>query len=550
LTRRLFRRIGRVSAKHLDARESHPGADTIRAIDARSSLPDEESNEYNEARVYFGGQVSDLYRRLEDDAAARYGADYDVDAGRGRFMARLAERAQAGESESPGETSANRRSPRRFTLTLGSRSLRVEIGIERSAGLEAPERPAAMTKATSRTRPGSERPLLPRGSVREQQQRGSRDWGAQDRDNPSTAFWDILDSAEREALRSVASWRTFAAGARIMEEGERADYVIVILGGQVEIRIDENGGEQAVGVRGLGQLVGERAALSVSVRSATVVALEMVWALVVQTKDFAAFISAHPRVLGIVQNQKYHRRAIGAPGYEHDDDSGDSRSGLGSGADVVVQPTEDYSAGNRRKRPRTLNGENCTIFLTDVVAFGAHIRSDNDRVLIRDALFKMTQNALQGFPDAQSEDRGDGLLTVVPQSTSTARVLDRFLKELPAALERHNSTQRESAQFKLRLAVNVGPVVSHMGGVSGEAIIVAARLVEAPSFKQILAETNASMGVIASPFVYETVIRHGPDPRDVASYSQVPVEVKESDTTAWMKLFSHGRLLSPVLEAR
>lgn len=550
MTRRLFRRIGRASAEHLDARESHPGEDTVRAIDARPSLPDERSNEYNEARVYFGGEVSDLYRRLEDDAATRYGADYDVDAGRGRFMARLAERAQAGESESPAKTSASRRSPRRFTLTLGTRTLRLEIGIERSARVEAPEHPAAMTKAASRTGPGSERPLLPRGSVREQQQRSSRDWGEQDRDNPSTAFWDTLDSVEREALRSVASWRTFAAGARIMEEGERADYVMVILGGQVEIRVDENGRERAVAVRSLGQLVGERAALSVSVRSATVVALEMVWALVVQTKDFAAFISAHPRVLDIVQNQKYQRRAIGEPGYEYEGDSGDFPSRLESGAAAAIQPAENYSAGNRRKRTRTLNGENCTIFLTDVVDFGAHTRSDNDRLLIRETLFEMTQNALQGFPDSQSEDRGDGLLAVVPPSTSTARVLDRLLKELPAALERHNSTQRESAKFKLRLAVNVGPVVSHMGGVSGEAIIVAARLVDAPSFKQILAETNASMGVIASPFVYETVIRHGPDPHEVASYSQVPVEVKESDTTAWMKLFSHGRLLSPVLEAR
>jgi hypothetical protein len=335
-----------------------------------------------------------------------------------------------------------------------------------------------------------------------------------------------------------------------MEEGERANYVMVILGGQVEIRVDENGHERVVAVRGLGQLVGERAALNVSVRSATVVAPEIVWALVVQTKDFAAFITAHPRVLDIVQNQIYQRRAVGAPGYEYDDDSGDSLPGLISGAAAAIQPGENYSAGYRRKRPRTLNGENCTVFLTDVVDFGARTRSDNDRRLIREALFKMTQNAMQGFPDAQSEDRGDGLLTVVPPNASTSRVLDQLLNELPAALERHNSTQRESARFKLRLAVNVGPVVSDMGGVSGEAIIVAARLVDAPSFKHAFTDRNASLGVIASPFVYETVVRHGPDPREVAGYSQVPVEVKESGTTAWMKLFSHGRLLSPVLEAR
>ena len=173
------------------------------------------------------------------------------------------------------------------------------------------------------------------------------------------------------------------------------------------------------------------------------------------------------------------------------------------------------------------------------------MRTDRDRLLIREALFKMTQTAMQGMPDARSEDRGDGFLTVVPPNASTARVIDQLLKKLPASLELHNSTQRESARFKLRLAVNVGPVVSDMG-VSGEAIIVAARLLEAPHFKEAVARSAAIMGVIVSPFVYETVIRHGADAGDVAGYSQVPVEVKESDTTAWMKLLG-APVTSPLL---
>jgi len=358
------------------------------------------------------------------------------------------------------------------------------------------------------------------------------------RDSPAAGFWDILEPTEREALRSVASCRTFAAGARIMEEGERADHVMVILGGQVEIRVEENGCERVVAVRGLGQLVGERAALKVSVRSATVVALEMIWALVVQTKDFAAFISAHPRVLDIVQDQKYQRRAAGAPGYEYDDNSGDSPGGLVSGTAASCQPGANSLGVYSRKHRKTLNGENCTVFLTDVVEFGARTRTDSDRLLIRESLFSMTQKAMQGFPDAQCEDRGDGFLTVVPPNASTAWVLDQLLRELPAALERHNSSQEEPARFKVRLAVNVGPVVSHMDGVSGEAIIVAARLIEAPGFKEALAGSTASLGLIASPFVYETAVRHSSDPREVAGYSQVPVEVKETDTTAWMKLFA------------
>ncbi len=285
-----------------------------------------------------------------------------------------------------------------------------------------------------------------------------------------------------------------------------------------------------------------------SVRSATVVALELVWALVVQTRDFAAFLSAHPRVLGIVQDQRSDRLTGEPTGYRDGNDGpGNLRAGPAGRIAATGHPGSGFTAEHSRRQPQPLTGENCTVFLTDVVAFGARTRNDNDRRIIREALFSMTHAALHGIPDVRSEDRGDGLLTVIPPSVSTWKVMDQLLRELPAAIRRHNSTQRDSARFQLRLAVNVGPVVSDTMGVSGEAIIVVARLIEAPGFKQALAQSTASLGVIASPFVYETVIKHGSDPGDIATYSKVPVEVKESDTTAWMKLFTSPVMSSLVL---
>jgi Cyclic nucleotide-binding domain len=348
------------------------------------------------------------------------------------------------------------------------------------------------------------------------------------------AFWDALDPTEREALRSVASWRTFAAGARIMEEGERADHVMVILGGRAKVCVDHSGTERVLAVRALGQLIGERAALDVSVRSATVIALEMVWALVVQTRDFAAFLSAHPRVRDIVENQRNDRGTAEPDEGRHDYDYDPP----GSATWIADGTADEVGVPNRwLRRTRRLHGENCTVSLTDVVEFGTRTRTDRDRELIREALFRIMQAATRDIPDAQFEDRGDGFLTVVPPDVTTARVIDQLLRELPAGLALHNGTQREAARFKVRLAVNVGPVVNDMG-VSGEAIIVAARLLEARQFKQAIARSTATLGVIVSPFVYETVIRHRADPRDATGYSEVRVEVKESDTTAWMKLIA------------
>jgi hypothetical protein len=352
--------------------------------------------------------------------------------------------------------------------------------------------------------------------------------GPQRPGDAAVVFWEALDPMEREAFRSVASSRTFAAGARLIEEGDQADHVIVILSGRTKICVEENGRERILAERGPGQLVGERAALQISVRSASVIALETVRALVVRTWDFAAFISAHPKVLDIVKSQFYDRRTEDPARYGPD-------AFVGFPVGEAAIPGWPPSAKRPPQHPQPLNGENCTVILSDVVGFGSLARTDEDRRVIREALFSMTHTALQDLPDVWSwDDRGDGLLTVVPPSVPTAKVIGHLHKELPAALDEHNRAHRDSARIQLRVAINVGPVITDTMGVSGEAIIVTARLVEAPLFKEAMKKHHASLGIIASTFIYETIIRHD---LGLTDYSQVQVNVKESSLLAWMKLF-------------
>lgn len=341
----------------------------------------------------------------------------------------------------------------------------------------------------------------------------------------TVVFWEALDPIERDAFRSVASSRMFAAGARLIEEGDQADHVIVILSGRTKICVQENGRERILAERGPGQLVGERAALQISIRSASVIAVETVQALVVRTGDFAVFISAHPTVLDIVKSQFYDRRNEDPARY-----GPDALAGFPLG-----EMTTDGLLRRPAQHPQPLNGENCTVFLSDVVGFGSRARTDEDRRVIREALFSMTHTALQDLPDVWSwDDRGDGLLTIVPPSVPTAKVIGHLHKELPAALDEHNRAHRDSARIQLRVAINVGPVITDTMGVSGEAIIVTARLVEAPLFKEAMEKGQANLGIIASTFIYETVIRHD---LGLTAYSQVQVDVKESSFAAWMKLF-------------
>lgn len=322
----------------------------------------------------------------------------------------------------------------------------------------------------------------------------------------SATFWNSLSPVEKRAINSVAYKRTFAAGATLMQEGEQADHVIVILRGWTKICVQETEGERIIAERGPGQLVGERAALHVSLRSATVIALEMVQALVMKTEDFAAFITAHPTVLDVVEGEVYNR-LVGRQGVVGFD------------------------------RPLALSGENCTVVLTDVAGFAARNRTDEDRRIVRQAIFDMTRTALGTMWDeCVWEDRGDGLLMVIPPHIATTRVMEYLLNGLPLQLKRHNHISSDSVRIQLRVAVDVGPVVSDPMGMSGEAIILVARLQDTTKLKQAMGKSGANLGVIVSNFVYESAIRHGGGLIDPSAYGQVPVNVKETQITAWMQL--------------
>lgn len=185
-----------------------------------------------------------------------------------------------------------------------------------------------------------------------------------------------------------------------------------------------------------------------------------------------------------------------------------------------------------------LTGENCTVIRTDIVGFGSHDRNDGDRLAIRDAHMEALNGSL-GFlrKHCKSEDRGDGRVVVVPPEIPTASTLRCLLPALPEMLGQHNRASREPARIRLRVAVDVGPVTSDRPGCSGEVFIRVARLLDAPALKEAMASsTAASIGMIVSPFVFDTAIRHAEGWADPSTYRLIEVSVKECRTSAWMQL--------------
>jgi hypothetical protein len=333
---------------------------------------------------------------------------------------------------------------------------------------------------------------------------------------PDDSFLGSLRPYELNAFLSRAQKRTFARGSQPMREGDDPDYVMVIVNGVAQISASENGRAEIITRRGPGQLVGEVGALRVNVRSATMTALDTVDALVMRTEDFADFLSDHQRVRAIVDSQIDDR--------------------------LTERP---YRRGGRlhpEPSPRpALTGENCTVILTDVVGFGSHKRNDRDRRVIRAAHQKMLRGPLGHLWDkCIIADQGDGLLLVIPPAIPTTTVMERLHRSLPGALRLHNQAHGEAAHIQLRLAATVGPVMNDSVGVTGEALIRVARLLDAPVLRETMASTSAVLGIIVSMFIHETTIRHAEGWTDPDDYRAVEVRVKESLIQAWMQLFGQS----------
>jgi CRP/FNR family transcriptional regulator, cyclic AMP receptor protein len=108
-------------------------------------------------------------------------------------------------------------------------------------------------------------------------------------------FWSALETTDAEALKTVATLRTFRRGQILVYEGQRADKVLVIRSGRVKVTsVTANGREVVLAFRGPGELVGEQSALDDAPRSASIVAIERVEALCLPPSEFCRFVTHHP----------------------------------------------------------------------------------------------------------------------------------------------------------------------------------------------------------------------------------------------------------------
>lgn len=132
---------------------------------------------------------------------------------------------------------------------------------------------------------------------------------------------------------------------------------------------------------------------------------------------------------------------------------------------------------------------------------------------------------------------GDGELAIAPVAISEARVVDDYVAELQAALERHNDGRYPERWLRLRLAVHFGAAIPAENGYAGQGVVLVSRLVDSdPPRRALEAAPQACLAVLLSDQVYtDTVLqRHTKlSPKD---FREVHVQKKERSVTAWLRV--------------
>ena len=192
-------------------------------------------------------------------------------------------------------------------------------------------------------------------------------------------------------------------------------------------------------------------------------------------------------------------------------------------ADRVPQPV----AGRPVPGPPT----HATLLVADVERFSS--RDGTEQMRTREAMYDEFQDAFteQSWAACVHEDRGDGLLVVIPQQIPKAAVLGEILPRLETALGRR---RRGDPLLRMRIAVHAGDVSFDEHGIGGHAVNRTFRLCDSDPLRRAIAAARSDLAVIVSEVIHEDVVRGGYAGIAPQAFHSVDVRVKETAVRAWL----------------
>ena len=177
------------------------------------------------------------------------------------------------------------------------------------------------------------------------------------------------------------------------------------------------------------------------------------------------------------------------------------------------------------------------MFAADIAGFNGSRRDDDIQLYVHKSLYEMLEAAFERadvpWSGCAHEDRGDGVLVIIPPTIPVSGLVDPIPDRLRGLIRRHNRVSCDAARIQLRIATHIGPVHSDGHGFVGHDVNLLYRLLEARPLKRMLSESGAEVAFIASSYVYDNVIRRRPSLVDPALLQPLAVRVKETRTRAW-----------------
>lgn len=199
------------------------------------------------------------------------------------------------------------------------------------------------------------------------------------------------------------------------------------------------------------------------------------------------------------------------------------------------------SFGSRKfLRRRTAGGpEYCSIMVVDMAGSGRWHNQAQSRA--RAALTAAMRTAVRcggiGWADLAVEDRGDGMILLIPPSVSKVEILDPVVPRLAEEIHAHNATVEPSFRIRLRVAVHAGEVHRDASGWFGSDLNTACRLVNGEPLRQALEDSpRTELVLVVSDHIYQGVVRHRYRGIDPAGYSAIRLVDKEFDGLAWLSI--------------
>jgi hypothetical protein len=174
----------------------------------------------------------------------------------------------------------------------------------------------------------------------------------------------------------------------------------------------------------------------------------------------------------------------------------------------------------------------------DIAGFTRPDRDDDIRRYLHEELYRVLGKAFDGagipWAGCCHEDRGDGVLIVVPPGIACKGIIDPLPERLRSLIRLHNHVFRSAAGIQLRVAAHIGPVDHDGHGFIGSDIDFLFRMLDARPLKRTLSDSGPELALIVSDYVHSNVVCRYPSLVSPDAFRPVRFQVKYTRARAWI----------------